>query len=317
MDKLIEFPLSTIKNFTKSLRKKNLLVEKPWALVDDDGKIQKLIFKSDKGLILSKNGKVTEGSWDYFPEAKSLLIDRVTDKLLLNEEFIDDNVLILKKDGTDNEYFALANENVIPDYNIPKYLNTLKCEREDIKERNLLDGSVIQIWEATNAAMNTKIEIRDKDYNYFEAGDGKYITEDKKFTYSTKNGRYNGKTTNFLLKTSDGRIYEIEDGMEDVASNKGKTITINGSSIEGYKRIVDSVGIVYFITESIISNIHYLGDYELSDGYKVKIEHIKGHKFSKGDKIVHSEPVSPLPDGRYKVKGTLWKKIQIVDSQIV
>jgi hypothetical protein len=57
-------------------------------MIDDEFEMQKLIFKRDKELIMSKNGKVTIGKWDYFAEAKSLLIDRGFDKLLCNEAFI-------------------------------------------------------------------------------------------------------------------------------------------------------------------------------------------------------------------------------------
>ena len=149
MNDLLKYFVKSLAVSTVSLKKKGILIEKPWALIDDDGEIQKLIFKRDKGLVLSKNGKVTEGSWDYYPEAKALLIDRVNDKLLLKEQFIDDNVLILKKDGTDNDFFALANENTLPDYNIPKYLNTLKCKEFKIEERKLINGNFIQIHNAT------------------------------------------------------------------------------------------------------------------------------------------------------------------------
>ena len=90
-------------------------MDKPWALIDSDLEIQKLIFKKNNELILSKDGQVKIGKWDYFPEAKSLLIDREEDKILCNEAFIDDAVLVLKMDGTSNNYFVLANENIIPD----------------------------------------------------------------------------------------------------------------------------------------------------------------------------------------------------------
>src|SRR5690554_439305 len=96
MNEILRYFTNSLSNKTLSLKKKGVLIEKPWTLIDDDGEIQKLIFKRDKGLILSKNGVVSEGNWDYYPEARALLIDRQTDKLLLKEQFIDNNVLILK-----------------------------------------------------------------------------------------------------------------------------------------------------------------------------------------------------------------------------
>ena len=50
--------------------------------------MQKLIFRKNKELIMSKNGQVTIGKWDYFGEAKSLLIDRGANIILCNEGFI-------------------------------------------------------------------------------------------------------------------------------------------------------------------------------------------------------------------------------------
>jgi len=179
---------------TLSLKKKGILIEKPWALIDDDGEIQKLIFKRDKGLILSKNGKVTEGDWDYYPEARALLINRVKDKLLLTEQFIDDNVLILKKDGTDNEFFALANENTIPDYNIPKYLNSIKCKEFKIEERKLLNGNIIHIYKGAKTKYirdyhGLIAEQIDAEYNLLEPLNGNYLTENKKLIFDIKNGK--------------------------------------------------------------------------------------------------------------------------------
>ena len=64
---------------------------------------------------MSKDGQVNMGKWDYLPEAKSLLIDRGKDTILCNEGFIDEAVMILKMDGTNNNFFVLANENIVPD----------------------------------------------------------------------------------------------------------------------------------------------------------------------------------------------------------
>ena len=88
-----------LKKYSATLEKTSIFIDKPWALIDDEFEMQKLIFKKNKELILSKNGQVQIGKWDYFPEAKSLLIDRGTDKILCNEAYIDNGVMILVLDG--------------------------------------------------------------------------------------------------------------------------------------------------------------------------------------------------------------------------
>ncbi len=44
-------------------------------------KCKNLFSKRTKNLSSQKNGQVQIGKWDYFPEAKSLLIDRIVIRL--------------------------------------------------------------------------------------------------------------------------------------------------------------------------------------------------------------------------------------------
>ena len=134
-----------LRNYSATLDKTSILIDKPWALIDDEFEIQKLIFKKDKELILSKNGQVQIGKWDYFPEAKSLLMDRNTDKILCNEAFIDKGVLVLRLDGTDSRFFILANENVVPDLDANRYLKELRYQKLKIAETKLIDGRILEV----------------------------------------------------------------------------------------------------------------------------------------------------------------------------
>lgn len=134
-----------LNNFSLSLDTTSILIDKPWALIDEEFEMQKLIFKKNRELILSKNGKVKEGKWDYFPEAKSLLIDRNTDKILCNAAFVDGGVMILKLDGTENRFFILANENLVPDLDANRYLKKLRYQKLKIKEAELIDGKIIEV----------------------------------------------------------------------------------------------------------------------------------------------------------------------------
>jgi hypothetical protein len=132
-------------NYSAKLDTTAILINKPWAIIDEEFEMQKLIFKKDKELILSKNGQVQIGKWDYFPEAKSLLIDRNVDKILCNEAFIDQGVMILKLDGTENRFFILANENIVPDLDVNRYLKELRYQKLKIVERELVDGRILEV----------------------------------------------------------------------------------------------------------------------------------------------------------------------------
>lgn len=184
-----------LSRFNQTLSKTSILIDKPWALVDDNNEIQKLIFKKNNELILSKNGKAEVGKWEYFPEAKSLLIDRGTDKIFCNEIFIDNGVIILKLDGTKNDFFALANENIISDLNVVKYLDNLV-------ERNFTP-SVKRVYLLEN---DKKIEVHSKKHiDFLENKDTKVTFENNNVNdgfYKLKNTRLTLVVKNSLITTT-------------------------------------------------------------------------------------------------------------------
>jgi len=309
MNDLINYYVKILSNFNRTLQKKVLLIDKPWVLVDNDGEIQKLIFKENNSLILSKNGNVIEGSWEYFPEARALLINRITDKLLLKEQFIDENIIVLKKDGTEDCYFVFANENTIPDYDTLRYLYSLKCKKLNISNIKLLSGNIIEFHNNQyNSGINsvTEIQIIDDSYQPINLADGKYISKDKRKTFYISNGRITYVTYNIIRKLINGETFEIENGVaiyDDRISfqrrNVNKKVTINGKNI-GNTRLTDEENIVYEIRNSIITSIFFLKDYETRTGQQITIEQKDLWKIKKGDRIVDAKPIYPLPDGDYK-----------------
>jgi hypothetical protein len=116
-----------IRKYSASLDQTAFLVDKPWVVCEEDGAYQKLIFRRDGRVHLSNDGNVTDGKWEYLPEAQSLLIDYNNgSKKLYRHSFLDEAVLALKIDGrqsaTSSGYFLLANEQLIPDLNPKGYL---------------------------------------------------------------------------------------------------------------------------------------------------------------------------------------------------
>lgn len=185
-----------LNRFNQTLSKTSILIDKPWALIDDDNEIQKLIFKKNHDLILSKNGKAEIGKWEYFPEAKSLLIDRGRDKIFCNEIFIDKGVIILKLDGTKNHFFALANENIVPSLDIMGYLNSLLFEEQRPQKK------IIKTYELENGL---SIEVH-SDLYLAELNNSKsLITIDNE---KVKNGFYKVKNTDITLVVKDSKIIE-------------------------------------------------------------------------------------------------------------
>jgi hypothetical protein len=183
----LKYIVKELRDYSLTLEKTSMFLDKPWALIDNDVEVQKLIFKKNKELILSKNGQVQVGKWEYFPEAKSILIDRISDKILCNEAFIDKGVMILKLDGTDNIFFVLANENIVPDLNAAKYLKTLRYKNLMIAETRLADGRILEIHRFDN---NSEPEVGNTVTD--EAvlvEDGKYQLESVQKYFEIKKGR--------------------------------------------------------------------------------------------------------------------------------
>jgi hypothetical protein len=179
--------VTQLRNYSATLDKTSIFINKPWALIDEEFEIQKLIFKKDKELILSKNGQVQIGKWDYFPEAKSLLIDRNSDKILCNEAFIDNGVMVLRLDGTDSRFFILANENVVPALDAYRYLKELRYQKLKIALVRLVGGKILEVQredERQRPQIGNPVTIEAETVD-----DGKYQHATKNQYFEIKEGR--------------------------------------------------------------------------------------------------------------------------------
>lgn len=137
--------LPRLKQFSENLDRKEIFIEIPWVIVDDNLNQQKYIFKKNGDLVMSLNGQVTIGKWEYLSAARSLLIDRIQDKILLNQNFIAPAVMVLKKDGFKDENFILANEILLPDLNVADYLRRLLYQKSNIKGIKLRNGEYLEL----------------------------------------------------------------------------------------------------------------------------------------------------------------------------
>ena len=180
-----------LRNYSATLDKTSILIDKPWAMIDNEFEMQKLIFKKDKELILSKNGQVQIGKWDYYPEAKSLLIDRNSDKILCNEAFIDKGILVLRLDGTDSRFFILANENVVPDLDAKRYLKELRYQKLKIAETELIDGRILEV---------------QRENEWIEPKIGNPVTEEAE---PIEDGKYQLAKQSKYFEVKKGRIFKI------------------------------------------------------------------------------------------------------------
>ena len=99
-----------LQRFSKKLDDLTLLTNQHWVVLDELENAKNVyIFRSNNELLISSNGKVEKGKWEYLGN-NSLLIDRKADSYLFKHGFFDENVMALKIDGKE-EYAFLVNEN--------------------------------------------------------------------------------------------------------------------------------------------------------------------------------------------------------------
>jgi len=99
-----------IKKYSEKLDNLTLLTNQHWVVIDEL-KNSKLvyIFRSNNQLLISQNGKIEKGKWEYLGN-NSLLIEKKEESYLFRHGFFDSNILALKIDGK-NEFVFLVNEN--------------------------------------------------------------------------------------------------------------------------------------------------------------------------------------------------------------
>ena len=143
--------LPKIQQFSKDLDTKELIKDKQWVLIDDNGDRATYVFQANGRLIVSLSGDAKIGSWEYVSAAKSLLLIVGDHKTFLSFSFFNDALFILKKDSGSEIPWILVNKNVLPDLNIEKYLNSLitKAKKETL-ELELENGMILHVQEVAN-----------------------------------------------------------------------------------------------------------------------------------------------------------------------
>jgi len=98
-----------IQRFSLRLDDLTKLTNQHWISLGDIGHSKRVyIFRANNQLLISDNGIVEKGSWEYLGN-QSILIDTKTESYLLKHGFFDENVIALKLDST-NSYAFFINE---------------------------------------------------------------------------------------------------------------------------------------------------------------------------------------------------------------
>ena len=115
--------IPSLARYSKKLDDISLLTTRHWVILDESSQSKSTyIFRNNNELIVSENGIVVHGTWDYLGFNKILL--RINNSsFLFQHGFLEDDILALKLDGR-NEYAFFINESR-SDLNTLKRIDTL------------------------------------------------------------------------------------------------------------------------------------------------------------------------------------------------
>ena len=139
MKEFINNIIPNLKNASEKLNAEAILKNQQWVLVNEDGiTTTTYIFRNNNELLIVVDGDVISGTWEYITKDKLLI--KIGDQMLMyRNQFIDNRLLALKKDGLDI-FNVFLNEKVIDEY----LSNTLKIEttssNKDIEMQNTRDN---------------------------------------------------------------------------------------------------------------------------------------------------------------------------------
>jgi hypothetical protein len=98
-----------IQRFSQRLDELTKLTNQHWVSLGDITQTKRVfIFRANNQLLISNNGIVEKGSWEYLGN-QSLLLETKNEGYLLRHGFFDENVIALKLDGADG-YAFFVNE---------------------------------------------------------------------------------------------------------------------------------------------------------------------------------------------------------------
>jgi hypothetical protein len=98
-----------IQRFSQKLDDITKLTNQHWVSIGEINQTKRVyIFRSNNQLLISDNGIVEKGSWEYI-DNQTILMETKSENYLLNQGFFDGNILVLKLDGTDS-YAFFVNE---------------------------------------------------------------------------------------------------------------------------------------------------------------------------------------------------------------
>lgn len=290
MRKYIENLLPRIQKFSETLDRKELFIDQPWVLLDDDLNKVQYIFRRDSSIIMSYNGNVGIGKWEYIAGANSLLIDLDGKKHLLNQAFVEKGLLILKKDGYKEAPWILANEKIIPDLDVKKYLNSVLRTKFYIAVQEMDNGDIFEYEDPHTTGLMVGREVV---INGSNGMDGLFNADGGNIIYTVRNGKVINIFRKGSAKMKTGERFEFADP-NGMGLEIGTDVMVDGrNDITGLFRSDDNL-LLYELINGKICNTFNVVFWNTEQG---KLEICQPLSGIKGGKVLMNEAWAP--DGEY------------------
>lgn len=225
--------LPRVKQFSQTLDQKELLIDQPWVLLDEEGNKQQYIFERDGRLVMAYNGQVQYGKWKYMQAANSLLIDRANDSVLLNHRFFSAGICLLKKDGFVEDPWMLVNQNIVPDLDGVRYLKSLLPEYKFLKPLQVKE-TILFYKDVEGNGITKGSLIFNSDY---QKADGTFQADDQELFYDVENGIVKRIFRKLEYKTDKG-ILVVEVNKFAAVSKGNPCYLKDGSKANGLYKII-------------------------------------------------------------------------------
>lgn len=146
----------SLKAFSQKLDDFTLLMNNHWVVLDELVMERKVfIFRPNNELLISIEGKVEKGSWEYLGK-NALLIEEKGQRLLFRHGFFTENLLALKLDSTEN-YIVLINEDTYS-----SGVNSLEKTEVFLRDKYLLQDSSLSNGKSTNGKSNNSLKAQEE-----------------------------------------------------------------------------------------------------------------------------------------------------------
>jgi len=288
MYEYIKLLFKRAKDLNDRLNNTALLQGKTWVRVTAEGANEKWFFKPNKELIISVDGNVTEGSYDFVNEY--MIIKHLNDSILVNQSFLYNDILMFNKDDDNSEIYAFFDASKYTLNQFIKLIETTRKQELNIKKMKLLDNSEVEI---VRKKMHSDISIGNTVLvNRIPSKDD--FIETHKNIYKLRNGvikaiyfkkKYNFYDTNEVIIMQE----------REKISEGDKVISSKFPLKNGEHKI--NINEVVLIEDSIIKKKYHIF-YVLSlKGKRLEIWSNNPKTFNIGNKVYVNREIAP--DGKY------------------